>query len=101
MTDKTVDALRRKRGRPSLGGRPTTAAERKAAQRERALEDVRQAANRNSFDQVSITALFAELEASVRRGDISTVRLIGGELEKRTNLKRNQRLLSEDAYSEP
>jgi hypothetical protein len=81
--DKQTIAAPKKRGRPPLHGKPMTAAERKRAQRKRAVIQVRRAAETHSLDSVSMEALMTELAASVRCGDPGTVKKIAEELEKR------------------
>lgn len=83
------DSLK-KRGRPTLYGKPMTAAERKRAQRKRAVVQVRRAAENHSMDTLSIEALMTELAASIRYGDPESVKKIAGELEKRARANRDK-----------
>lgn len=81
---KTIDAFpAKKRGRPPTG-KAMTPAQRKAAQRKRALLDVRKALEgKVPMSELSLTALITEMEASVRCGDFKTVNRIGFELTER------------------
>lgn len=75
----------KKRGRPA-NPNALTAAERKAKQRALALQNYRDAKEgKIKISEVSLTALYAELQKAVKMGFPKTVIEISKELEKRAN----------------
>lgn len=84
MLDQNGDlVVVRKRGRPKTGT-AMTAAQRKKAQRRNAVQALRDAREGTcKLGQISLTALYTELQTAVRLGEVELVRVIAKELEAR------------------
>lgn len=84
----TLDAFGKvRRGRPPTG-KAMSAAERKAAQRQRDRERMF-AEDSSSWKEMTVAGLIETLPAAVSSGNIEWVRAVHRELERRTEINRN------------